>query len=284
MYILYGILVLCVLLLFYMLVIEPRRLKKKHYFIRKNKLHVLDISNAYDLYRGKTNITVAHISDTHFSRSYHPRRMNAIIRSVLQQSPDIIVFTGDLVDNYKNWPHRYTKKLIEKLTKLPAPMGKFAVLGNHDYKENGEYFIAEVFKESDFILLKNQQHFSTNEKISIAISGTDDALHGEPIYQFARTAADWQLLLIHEPDSVQNIELPEAYDLILAGHSHGGQVRLPFVHFKHPGAIHYTRGLYLLTEKTLLSVNQGLGTTVLPIRFGAPPEIIYYHLAKDEPE
>jgi predicted MPP superfamily phosphohydrolase len=57
---------------------------------------------------------------------------------------------------------------------------------------------------------------------------------------------------------------------------------LPFVRYKHPGATTYKRGLYLFANKTLLSINNGLGMSVVPMRLGVPPEIIYYHLAKDE--
>ncbi len=282
MYILYGILTAIALLLFYMVFVEPRRLKKKHYFIRKNKMQVLDISNAYDLYEENTNMVIAHISDTHFSRLYKPYRLNSVIRSIMQTSPDLIIFTGDLIDNYKKWPSRDTKRLIEKLKKMSAPMGKIAILGNHDYSGDGQYFVSEVLKESGFTLLKNEEIFGANEHISINIAGVDDSLKGSPKFDFESTLAQWHLLLIHEPDSVQQIENLQNYDLILAGHSHGGQIRLPFVRYKHPGATVYKRGLYLFANKTLLSINNGLGMSIVPMRLGVPPEIIYYHLAKDE--
>lgn len=283
-YILLGTVFLGIALLVYMLWIEPYRLKKRHYLIQKNKQSVLDISKAYDLYEKQTNITIAHISDTHFSRFYKPRRFNNVIRSILRNSPDIIVFTGDLIDDYKNWPTRQTKALIDKLKRLPAPMGKIAILGNHDYRSDGEFFVAAVLKEAGFTLLKNEQVFGANENISVTISGVDDCLKGKPEFTFERTLAEWHIMLIHEPDSVQNVEHVVDYDLILAGHSHGRQVRLPFVRLKHPGAIKFQKGLYLLTKKTLLSVSSGIGTTVIPMRFRVPPEITYYHLAKEDEE
>ena len=284
MYILYGIILLLLFLLIYMVFIEPRRLLVKHFFIRKNKTKVLDISKAYDLYEDQTAITIAHLSDFHFSRFYKPRRINRVIASTMTNRPDIIVFTGDLIDNYTKWPHQQTKKLVEKLKKLSAPMGKIAVLGNHDYNDHGQYFVMEVLKEAGFTLLKNEQVFGANENISVTISGVDDCLKGKPEFTFERTLAEWHIMLIHEPDSVQNVEHVVDYDLILAGHSHGRQVRLPFVRYKHPGAIKFQRGLYLLTKKTLLSVSSGIGTTVIPMRFRVPPEITYYHLAKEDEE
>ncbi len=282
MYLLIGIALIFLFLIIYMVFIEPRRLLVRHYFIKKEKQKVLDISKAYDLYEEKTAITIAHLSDFHFSKGYKPRRINHVISSILDTRPDIIVFTGDLVDNYGKWPHKNTQALVEKLKKLSAPMGKIAVLGNHDYKAHGQYFVEEVLKEAGFTVLKNEEIFGSNEKISINIAGIDDVLRGDPKFDYERTLAQWHLLLVHEPDSVENIPHAEDYDLILAGHSHGGQIKLPFLSIKHPGAIRFTNGLYLIGKRSLLSVSNGLGTTVVPLRFRVPPEIIYYHLEKEE--
>lgn len=282
MYIVYGIAIMIAALFCYMVFIEPRNLKQKHYFIRKNTTQVLDISKADDLYQEKTNIVLAHISDTHFSNIYKPRQFNPIIKSILKTSPDLIVFTGDLLNNYQNWPHKYSQRLIEKLARISAPMGKIAILGNHDYREDGQYFVQEVLKEAGFTVLKNEEVFGANEQISINITGIDDCLQGEPHFDYEATLAEWHILLIHEPDAVQEIKHIENYDLVLAGHSHGGQIRLPFFRLKHPGATRYTHGIYLLKEKTLLAISNGLGTTGVPMRLGVPPEIIYYHLAETE--
>ncbi|HIY58692.1 MAG TPA: metallophosphoesterase [Candidatus Tetragenococcus pullicola] len=282
MYILYGIILLLLFLLIYMVFIEPRRLLVKNFFIRKNKTKVLDISKAYDLYEDQTAITIAHLSDFHFSRFYKPRRINRVIASTMTNRPDIIVFTGDLIDNYTKWPHQQTKKLVEKLKKLSAPMGKIAVLGNHDYNDHGQYFVMEVLKEAGFTVLKNEEIFGSNEKISINIAGMDDVLRGEPQFNYERTLAQWHILLVHEPDSVLRIRHVKDYDLILAGHSHGGQIRLPFLSLKHTGATHFTHGFYLLGKRALLSVSNGLGTTKIPARLRVPPEITYYHLEKEK--
>ncbi|MDN6639616.1 MAG: metallophosphoesterase, partial [Tetragenococcus sp.] len=258
----------------------PRRLKEKHYFIKKNKKKVLDISNAFDLYEQDSNIIICHLSDFHFSRSFKPQRVNRIIRSIMDISPDLIVFTGDLIDNYEKWPPKETQRLVEKLKKMTAPMGKIAVLGNHDYRGEGYYFVKEVLSEGDFTVLENEEIFGSDDDVSINIAGMDDGLNGQPQFRFEQTLAQWHLLLVHEPDSVLEIENVQDYDLILSGHSHGGQVRFPFIFYKIKGSMTYTHGLYLLAKKTLLSISNGIGMSMLPLRFAVPPEIIYYHLAK----
>ena len=97
-------------------------------------------------------------------------------------------------------------------------------------------------------------------------------------FTYEATLAEWQLLLLHEPDYVSRITNLPNYDLILSGHSHGGQIRLPFYYAKTKGALKYTDGLYLLGNETLLSVSSGVGMTKIPARLGVPPEILYYHL------
>lgn len=284
MWIIYGILFLFIGFIFYMVFVEPRRLKERHYFIKADKKKVLDISDAFDLYEQDSNIIICHISDFHFSGRFKPQRINSVIRSIMDISPDLIVFTGDLIDNYEKWPPKETQRLIEKLKKMTAPMGKVAVLGNHDYRSKGEFFVKEVLKEADFTVLQNEEVFGSNDKISLNITGIDDCLDGEPQFHFERTLAQWHILLVHEPDAVLDADNIRNYDLVLAGHSHGGQVRLPFIFYKTKGSMTFTHGLYLLGKRTLLSISNGIGTSMIPIRFRVPPEIIYYHLAKESNE
>ncbi|BCA84984.1 metallophosphoesterase [Enterococcus saigonensis] len=273
--------VIAILLAFsvYAFFIEPSRLKQRHYLIRKNKQRVLDISDAYDMFTQEGDVTIAHISDLHFSRWSKPRRLNKIIRSIMEMQPDIIVFTGDLIDDYKHWPKKQTDRLIEKLKRLKAPMGKIAVLGNHDYKHGGQYFVKEVLKEAGFTTLVNEEVFGSDAKISMNIVGIDDLSGGSPSYNFESTLAEWHILLAHQPDQIEAIHSLDQYDLVLSGHSHGGQIRLPYLYIKTQGAKRYTDSLYLPTKNTILSVNTGVGMTMIPARFGVPPEIIYYHLS-----
>lgn len=274
-----GIIAILLVFSIYAFFIEPSSLKQRHYLIRKNKQRVLDISDAYDMFAHEGDVTIAHISDLHFSRWFKPRKMNKIIRSVMEMQPDIIVFTGDLIDDYKHWPKKQTDRLIEKLKRLKAPMGKIAVLGNHDYKHGGQYFVKEVLKEAGFTTLVNEEVFGSDAKISMNIVGIDDLSGGKPNYNFESTLAEWHILLAHQPDQIDAINNLEQYDLVLSGHSHGGQIRLPYLYIKTEGAKHYTDSLYLPTKNTILSVNTGIGTTMIPARVGVPPEIVYYHLS-----
>ena len=277
MYFIYGIATLLVVLLFCWVFVVPHNVLQKHYLIRKNSSEILDISKADDLYQRQTNLLVAHISDTHFSTHYRPHHFNPVIRSLLKNSPDLIVFTGDLLQNYKKWPHRYSQQLIEKLSRAHASMGKLAVLGDQDYLEDGHYFVEEILKKSGFTILKNEEIFGSDDTISINITGIDDAVKGQPKFDYESTLAEWHLLLIHEANAVHNISNLEKYDLILAG-----QTRKR-VEKKTPSSskTRYAYGLYLLKEHTILSLSNGLGHCFKWSRKTAP-EILYYHLTNKE--
>ncbi|MFV0558693.1 MAG: metallophosphoesterase [Enterococcus sp.] len=269
-------------IIFYAFFIEPRRLRERRYLIRKEKQKVLDISKAYDMYQLQTDLVIAHLSDFHFSYWFKPKRINRLIRSLRETQPDMILFSGDLIDDYQRWPSSQTELLIEKLKRLQAPKGKIAILGNHDYKHDGKHFIVEVLKEAGFTLLVNETNYQADQKISISIAGVDDALGGHPKYLYNLPTSDWRIMLIHQPDRIDQVPDLAKYDLVLAGHSHGGQIRLPFYRKVVQGARRYTHGLYWPSEKTLLSVNTGIGTTGIHARLAVLPEIIYYHLSTSE--
>ncbi len=83
--------------------------------------------------------------------------------------------------------HKETQRLVEKLNRMTAPMGKIAVLGNHDYRSEGYYFVKTVLSEGGFTVLENEEIFGSNDEVSINIAGMDDCLSGNPKFSFERT-------------------------------------------------------------------------------------------------
>lgn len=277
MYLIYGIAAFFVVLLLFWVFIIPHHILQKHYFIQKNSNKVIDISKADDLYQQQTDLLIAHISDTHFSAHYRPHHFNPVIRSILKTSPDLIIFTGDLLQTYKKWPHRYSQRLIEKLSRIHAKMGKLAILGDQDYLDDGHFFVEEVLKKSGFTILKNEEIFGSDDTISINVTGIDDVLKGHPKFDYEATLAEWHLLLIHEANSIQQVPRLEKYDLVLAGQTKNLHTsrRVP----------HYSTGLYLLKPSTILSISNGL-RHFFSWSKKSTPEIIYYHLKnkKNDPQ
>lgn len=224
-------------------------------------------------------LKVVQLSDIQVSESYATNRLDKVIRKVNKEKPDIIVFTGDLFDNYAKYQHE--QEIIEKLSKMQASIGKYAVWGNHDYGGGAANIYERVMNAANFNVLKNTGETLTlkNGK-TLFIGGLDDSLLGNPSVNDTlayREKYDYSVLLTHEPDVADDF-VGTNTQLVLAGHSHGGQIRIPFHPVKNVLAEKYIRGLYELSDHTKLYVNTGLGTTSIHARFGVPPEISVFEL------
>lgn len=243
------------------------QLTEKHFKITKNDKLTIEPGK-------KEGLTIAQISDSHFSPYYSPKRFDEIIATLNQAEPDIVLFTGDLIENYHYWQTRECEAISQQLAKIKAPKGKFAVLGNHDYRSNGQEAVSDLLSAGGFVLLTNESTLVDR----ISLTGIDDGQEGKPDYTTQPKKAAFSILMIHEPDQVQQLKDLTKFDLILAGHSHGGQIRFPIFPYKNFGSKLYDRGSYSLSDQTQLVVNTGLGTTGPPLRFRVPPEILYFHL------
>lgn len=224
-------------------------------------------------------IKVLQLSDIQVSESYATKRLDKVIAKVNREKPDVIVFTEDLFDNYAQYQHE--QEIIEKLGQMKATIGKYAVWGNHDYGGGAATVYEQVMQAAHFDVLKNVGETITLENNKeLFIGGLDDSLLGNP--SVSQTLAyrenyDYSILLTHEPDVADDF-IGTNTQLVLAGHSHGGQVRLPFYQVKNVLAEKYVRGLYELSDQTQLYVNTGLGTTAIHARFGVVPEISVFQL------
>lgn len=174
-------------------------------------------------------------------------------------------------------------QVYEILKHFHAPLGKFAILGNHDYW--GDVTLVQTcLQESGFTLLKNQVTEINTDTDQIYISGLDDVLEGVPdlgpvIQQTEKHPDRFHIMLVHEPDyadAVANYHV----DLQLSGHSHGGQITFPLIGpiITPPDSKKYINGLYKINERLTLYINRGIGTTILPFRFLCKPELTIIEL------
>ncbi len=253
----------------YSLKIEPKRLVTKEY--------ELNLSSG-----GGDSIRVVQFSDVHLGPNYSIEQLERLVDRINKLKPDIIAFTGDLMDIASEFEGR--SEISGILGKLSSRYGKYAVWGNHDYGGGGVRFYEEIMIKSGFKLLTNQNSRIELESGKVlTIIGLDDAMLGKPDVQKAYSGVDDQgakLLLLHEPDLVEEIRY-DHIDLALAGHSHGGQVVVPVFGpvLTPPLAKKYTKGMYQLGIRTHLYVNSGIGTTKIPIRFWNPPELSVFDIA-----
>ena len=255
--------------------IEPSWLK-----VVENEIHSIRIPNGFD------GFTIMQLTDTHLGFQYDIEDFEQMINKVNQLQPDLIVFTGDLMDDPSLNTNKQYASIIERLKKLEAPHGKYWVYGNHDHGGYGTEKIDQVMAAGGFELLKNQAISIEKDQQLIHLAGIDDALLGDPQMQGLideSQQGDFNILLAHEPDYADTVK-NYPFDVQLFGHSHGGQIQLPvFGSIITPSlGEKYVEGDFKLGPRPLqLFVSKGLGTTRLPFRFLCRPEINLYTLRKE---
>lgn len=224
------------------------------------------------------DLKIAFISDIHYNHFMNKERLTKMIERINAFKPDILLFGGDLFDDPTLYPidENVTKELAECLSQLQADYGKFAVLGETDHHESVLPIVEDLLFQADFELLKNQNIQLTKEGSStIYLIGIDSLVGGNPDVEMSLQEVDtnaFTIVLTHAPDLIS--QLPSnGIDLVLAGHSHGGQIALPFIGAlnKKEGALSYSKGEYWINQ-TQLIVSNGMGTTDTDIRIFADPQ------------
>ncbi len=258
-----------------------------YYYAREIEPNMLDVHDV-NIYSSKTpsafeGYKILQFSDTHIGFQYTIDQLEELVVKINQLEPDMIVFTGDLIDNPRTY--QIDERLTSTLGRLRARDGKFWIYGNHDHGGYGTDILMDVFQQSGFELLQNGHRQIDKNGDMIYLAGLDDALLGRPdIEQAIDGISNDQLtiLLAHEPDYA-DITKDYPIDIQLSGHSHGGQVQIPFIGYIYTPhlAQKYVEGSYEIGSHPLqLFVSRGVGTTRLPYRFFCKPEITMYQLKK----
>ncbi len=208
----------------------------------------------------------------HFTDLHHKgdrKYLRALVRKINALSPDSVCFTGDLIEE-----KRFLPEALEGLRQIKSPL--FGVPGNHDYWSKIVFKdMAAEFEKTGGRWLMDQQQVSSDGKLSI-VGATCVNLKQPP---FKLNPATRNILLMHYPAWVKKFGAEQHFDLLLAGHSHGGQVRFPiygpvYIPF---GVDQYDLGLFQ-TSSGPLYVNPGIGWFPYPLRFNCRPEITVFDL------
>jgi len=218
-------------------------------------------------------LRVAHLSDFHLGRWVSREYLRAGLEKANALNPDIVLLTGDYASASKRVPW-----VGEVFAPLKAPLGVWGVLGNHDH-DNGPEGIAWQLMNVDIRILRNEAHPFPGAKEGFWLIGVDDPISQADRLEDAIRAvpeSDGKLLLAHAPDIAFQAALL-GVDLMLSGHTHGGQVVLPGI--GSPAAILSDRhrspfrsGLYRLGAMQVY-VTRGIGVTGIPFRIACRPEI-----------
>lgn len=251
-------------------IIEPNSLMVKHVQIIKNR-------------QATKPLHFVHFSDLHLGKMFGLKKLKKFVNVVNSQNPDLVFFTGDLTEHLDKYQHRYEAATI--LSGIHAKYGKYAVFGNHDKMGNGLFAYAQDMENAGFILLKNSDEIiDVGNNKQVHLFGWDEAQFGAPDPSILLKATIqpnvYNILLLHQPDLLEWV-VDSHIHLALAGHSHGGQVRLPLVGpvvTSNYSDIFHTH-MYKI-GKTYGYVNTGVGESKMAIRFLNMPSItvfdIYY--------
>nr|WP_205092481.1 metallophosphoesterase [Thalassobacillus pellis] len=225
---------------------------------------------------------IVQFTDTHVGFHYSLDQLKNVVDTINQQQPDLILFTGDLVDK----PHEYTwdEDIVSVLEQLQAPHGKYWIYGNHDHGGYGTEVVKKTMADSGFTVLQNSSTAIQKGNGLFYLAGLDDVMLGRPNLEKALQGVDpsvFTIMMVHEPDYADYVKRFPV-DVQLSGHSHGGQIQVPLFGYlvTPPHAEKYVEGFHELGDYPLqLYVSRGLGTTRLPYRFLCKPELTVFKLS-----
>ena len=248
----------------------------------QQRLHVTETAvSLQNLHPDLHGLRITHVSDLHIGELIPVQRLPEIVRAVNGLNGDLIAVTGDVIDLH----HGVLDDVIDALRQLRAPLGVYLVPGNHDYLHNGQAFIDRMLK-AEMPLLINQHRRIARGSAAIDIAGIDysnkrsrlDRYLRQTLEPLDRTTSDFRLLLSHHPHAFDHAPAHDV-NLTLAGHTHGGHVRMPAnrrtdskkrlglgnLSFRYPHGLYENAGSYLY-------VTSGLGSW-FPLRINCPAEI-----------
>ena len=216
---------------------------------------------------------IVQLSDIHAGVYMTRRDIRRYARLAADLRPDLFVLTGDFISNSPV----FLPECLEEMAAVPARYGTFAVLGNHERWYGVQKDLKSAFKKSGVPLLVNAHAIVPADDGPFAVAGIDDLRNGRPRLDLALNGVPPgmpTLLLSHRPE-IFPLAAACGIPLTLAGHWHGGQIKLilPGVvispaHMRSP----YPEGMYKIGESRLY-VSRGVGTTFTPVRFNSPPEV-----------
>ncbi len=275
--------IFCLLLAGYSYFIEPNRLEVNRYVVQDEQLK---------------GIKIVFASDFHI-KPYGQKRLDMIVEKINAETPDIVLSAGDFVCEHTHRSTMPIEQIAKTLGKVKTKFGFYTSLGNHDgWYDPAE--IAQALEKNGIKVLSNSNVKLNIKGQTLYIAGIEDYDTGNPeIYKALngiRTDENGQynepvIMLSHTPDMFP--KMPDKITLTLAGHTHGGQIRIPFIGAIFTASrygnkyakgwkqekdskvikIDTTKPIKLQKDISTLFVTRGIGMSILPVRFNCPPEI-----------
>ena len=225
-----------------------------------------DVPEAFEGFR------IAFISDLHYKSLLKEKGLNDLVRLLIAQKADVLLMGGDYQEGCE-----YVEPLFSALARVKTPMGTYGVMGNNDY-ERCHDDIVNTMKHYGMHPLEHEVDTLRKDGQQIIVAGVCnpfDLKQNGVSPTLALSPNDFVILLVHTPDYVEDVSVANT-DIALAGHTHGGQVRVfgyAPIQNSHYGT-RFLTGLAYNSTKMPLIVTNGIGTSQMPVRIGAPAEII----------
>ena len=258
-----------------LVILYARFIGTRGLIVKEEKIEVNSLGEEYDGFK------IVHFTDLHYGSTIGIKEVKNLVIKINEQKPDLVVFTGDLIDQYYKISEDERDKLIKELKNINPTIETLAVIGNHDYESLDDFNI--IVEELGWHFLDNTYEYVYNKSDKpIIIVGLDDLLMGKPDYDnafsyFNEINEDYYTIVLgHEPDQIDEISNYN-FNLFLAGHSHLGQVRAPLI-----GAIYTPKGskkyyeVHYKVNNSDLYISGGIGTSWLKLRLFNHPSITLY--------
>lgn len=235
-----------------------------------------------DAFRG---MRIVQVSDFHYAEYTESFFLRDVVRRVNQLKPDMVLMTGDFI-SYGPLPYSFARRRMVEcaaiVSGIQCPL-RYASLGNHDCMVGAQYVIGPL-ADHNIPVLDNRAIALERDGQRLWLAGLgsaccNDADPAAAIPKAVASGGEAAIVMAHEPDILPEVARYNP-DLMLSGHTHGGQVRLPFLPpFQLPDyGKHYVEG-WFRQGPTQLYVNRGIGAVGVPFRLNCPPEITEYTLA-----
>jgi len=244
-----------------------RHLARGRFVVRSETAFVPDLPAELE------GFSIVQISDVHGGSFVGPGDLADVVEAANALAPDVIALTGDFVTHHA----REVERVAADLARLSARRGVYAVFGNHDYRGRAEASIEAALSGARF--LRNDCARIACGAAHVAIVGIEDLEEGRIVdLELARSGVepgDVEIVLCHNPLGARAIARAGCA-AILSGHTHAGQIDLPFL--RRLGPVH--PGLRVVLGETLLVTSRGVGAVGVPLRIGAPSEIVHLRILR----
>jgi predicted MPP superfamily phosphohydrolase len=220
---------------------------------------------------GLAGLRIVHLSDIHYSLYLSPAAVVRTVQLANSLRPDLVAITGDFVTTSP----QFIEPVSDALARLRSRFGIYAVLGNHDFRAGAET-LTLALRQRGIRVLRNSHEWLETNRGRIKIVGIDDSRQKPDLAAALGDASseDFTLLLAHNPLALEDAA-QAGVDLVLSGHTHGGQIKLRFA---QPFYERFLPEGFQELGRTRMYISRGIGKVLVPMRIGCPPEIASFRL------